>query len=532
VDERKPYIDEIKREFHGDVLSEDTSTPGEAYLTIRKESLPRIANFLHEVRYSTPLLSMFGTDERALDGTYKVYTVFQIPRKPVFIILKVHLKEGELEFPSITPLMYAGSPFEREMQDMFGFIPVGNPDTRRMVLHENFPRGIHPLRKDFGYSTTLDKAEGQYPFHTIEGEGMLEVPVGPVHAGIIEPGHFRFSVAGEPIINLEIRLHYKHKGIEKLMETLDFNEGCRVAEMVSGDSAVGHVTAYCQAVEKIAGIETPLLARYNRMLALELERLYNHIADIGSMSTDASFLFGAARAGILREEVMNLNDRLTGSRFLKGLVAPGGVTRDLFTARDDIISTLKEVGEGLKELVAILLSSASFLDRVKTTGVLNKKTAEDLAVTGPPARASGIDSDMRRDVPYEAYGEVRFKVPVYKEGDVFCRLSVRIDEAFESISIIEQVLKKAVRGTIKTDVGARHAVPLPYRYALGCVEGWRGAILYWIMTAPGDKLYRCKIKDPSFCNWPGLSYAVLGNIVPDFPLCNKSFNLSYAGNDL
>lgn len=528
MDERRLYVDEIKREFSGDILSEDTSVPGEVYLTIRKESLPRIANFLHEVKYSTPLLSMFGTDERALDGTFKIYTVFQIPKKPVFIILKVHLNERKLEFPSITPLMYSGSLFEREMGDMFGFVPVGNPDTRRMVLHENFPEGIYPLRKDFDYRSILDKAEGQYPFHTIEGEGMFEVPVGPVHAGIIEPGHFRFSVAGEPIINLEIRLHYKHKGIEKLMETLGFREGCQVAERVSGDSTVGHATAYCQALEKIAGIDTPLLAKYNRMIALELERLYNHIADVGGISIDVAFLFGAARAGVLREKVMQLNDELTGSRFLRSLVVPGGVTRDLFSAKDKIIGTLKEIREELKELVAILLSSASFLDRVKTTGILGKKTAEDLAVTGPPARASGIDSDVRRDAPYEAYSEVEFKVPVYKEGDVFSRLCVRIDEAFESINIIEQVLKKEVQGPLKAEIKALGT----HRYALGCVEGWRGPILYWIMTAPGDKLYRCKIKDPSFCNWTGLSYAVLGNIIPDFPLCNKSFNLSYAGNDL
>ncbi|HHT9152411.1 MAG TPA: NADH-quinone oxidoreductase subunit C [Candidatus Hypogeohydataceae bacterium YC40] len=530
--ERRLYIDEIRWEFPGDILSEDISTPGEVYLTIRKESLPRIANFLHEVRYSTPLLSMFGTDERQLDGTYKIYTVFQIPRIPIFIILQVHLNETELEFPSITPLMYSGSLFEREMRDMFGFIPVGNPDTRRMVLHENFPEGIYPLRKDFPYNSIPDKAEGQYMFHTIEGEGVFEIPVGPVHAGIIEPGHFRFSVAGEPIINLEIRLHYKHKGIEKLMETLDFHEGRKVAERVSGDSTVGHVTAYCQAVEKIAGIETPLLAKYNRMIALELERLYNHIADIGGISTDVAFLFGAARAGVLREKVVQLNDELTGSRFLRGLIIPGGVTKDLLPAKEKITSTLREVGEGLKELVSILLSSTSFLDRVKTTGILSKKTAEDLGVTGPAARASGIDFDVRRDAPYEAYREVEFKVPVFKEGDVFSRLCVRIDEAFESINIIEQVLRK--------NVGVENFQPLQtevktlphHRYALGCVEGWRGPILYWIMTAHGDKLYRCKIKDPSFCNWPALSEAVLGNIVPDFPVCNKSFNLSYAGNDL
>lgn len=528
MDERRFYIDEIKREFPGDILSEDISAPGEVYLTVRKESLPSIANFLHEVRYSTPLLSMFGADERALDGTYKIYTVFQIPKKPVFIILKVHLKEGELEFPSITPLMYSGHLFEREMKDMFGFNPADNPDTRRLIFHENFPWDIYPLRKDFDYKTRLPKSQGEYFFNRIEGEGVFEIPVGPVHAGIIEPGHFRFSTAGEPIINLEIRLHYKHRGVEKLMETVNFKEGCLVAERVSGDSTASHATAYCQALEKIAGVEVPTSAKYTRMIALELERLYNHIADVGGIATDVAFIFGAARAGILREKIMQLNEELTGSRFLRGLIIPGGVTKNLFPAREKILSTLKEVEKEFRELVDILYSSASFMDRVRTTGVIAKKTVEDLGIVGVPARAAGVDIDMRRDAPYEAYCEVEFKVPVYTQGDVFARLAVRIDEAYESIRIIEQVLSKKPQGDLKIDIKELK----PHRFALGCVEGWRGSIVYWIMTATQGRLYRCKIKDPSFSNWPGLSYAVRRNIVPDFPLCNKSFNLSYSGNDL
>lgn len=528
MDERRLYVDEIKREFPEDILSEDISTPGEVYLTISKESLPRIANFLHEVRYSTPLLSMFGTDERALDGMYKIYAVFQIPKKPLFIILKVHLTEGDLTFPSITPLMYSGHLFEREMKDMFGFNPVGNPDTRRLVFHENFPWDIHPLRKDFDYKTSLPQSQGEYFFNRIEGEGLFEIPVGPVHAGIIEPGHFRFSTAGEPVINLEIRLYYKHRGVEKLMETVDFKEGCQVAERVSGDSAVSHATAYCEVLEKIARAEVPASAKYTRMIALELERLYNHITDVGGIATDVAFIFGAARAGILREKIVQLNEELTGSRFLKGLVTPGGVTKDLFAVREKIINTLKEVEIEFRELVDILYSSASFIDRVKTTGIITKKTVEDLGIVGVAARASGVDIDMRRDAPYEAYNEVEFKVPVYTQGDVFSRLAVRIDEVYESIRIIEQVLSKRPQGGLKVDIARLE----PYRYALGYVEGWRGSIIYWIMTSSEGRLCRCKIKDPSFSNWPGLAYAVRRNIVPDFPLCNKSFNLSYAGNDL
>lgn len=528
MDERRVYINEIKKEFPEDILSEDLSSPGEVYLTIRKESLPQIANFLHEVRYSTPLLCMFGTDERAVDGTYKIYAVFQMTGKPVFIILKVHVEEGKLEYPSITPLMYSGHLYEREMHDMFGLIPTDNPDTRRLIFHENFPWDIHPLRKDFDYDTKLPKSQGEYFFHRVDGEGIFEIPVGPIHAGVIEPGHFHFSTAGEPIVNLEIRLHYKHRGVEKLMETVSFREGCRVAERVSGDSTVAHAAAYCQAVEKAAEVKLPPLAKYNRMIALELERLYNHISDIGGVATDVAFIFAAARAGVFRERIMQLNEALTGSRFLRGLIIPGGVTKNLFPAREQIINTLKEVEEEFKELVDILFTSASFMDRVETTGIVTKKTVEDLGIVGVAARASGVDIDMRRDAPYEAYNEVEFNVPVYAGGDVFARVAVRIDEIYESIKIIEQVLAK----TPQRDLAVGIKSLKPQRYALGCVEGWRGSVVYWIMAASDEKLYRCKIKDPSFSNWPALSYAVKGNIVPDFPLCNKSFNLSYAGNDL
>lgn len=373
MDQRRRYIDEIKKVFPEDILSENLSTPGEVYLTIPKESFPRIANFLHEVRYSTPLLSMFGADERALDGKYAIYAVFQIPREPVFIVLKVRLMDGELEYPSITPLMYSGHLFEREMHDMFGFNPVGNPDTRRLIFHENFPWDIYPLRKDFHYKTKLPKSQGEYFFHRIDGEGIFETPVGPVHAGVIEPGHFHFSTAGEPVINLEIRLHYKHRGVEKLMETVSFKDGCHVAERVSGDSTVSHATAYCQAIEKIAGVEAPTLAKYTRMIALELERLYNHIADVGGIATDVAFIFAAAKAGVLREKIMQLNEELTGSRFLRGLVTTGGVTKDLFPAREKIVNTLREVRKEFEELVDILYLSASFMDRVRTTGVIAKK---------------------------------------------------------------------------------------------------------------------------------------------------------------
>jgi Ni,Fe-hydrogenase III large subunit len=377
--------------------------------------------------------------------------------------------------------------------------------------------------------TVLPPFQGErHKFRKVEGEGVFQVPVGPVHAGIIEPGHFLFSVAGEPVLYLQLRLFYVHKGTEKLFESLPLAHGVRLAESVSGDSGFAHATAFCHAVERAAGVPAPPRARVLRSVCLELERLYNHIADIGAICTDVAFVTANMHAMRLKERILAVNERLTGNRLLRGMACLGGVRFDWGA---DQLLALAALTAGLRpefdSLVGMIDGSSSTLDRLETTGILKPEVARDLGIVGIAGRASGFDHDLRRDFPHAAYDQVLFKVPVYQVGDVKHRLQVRVDEVRESLSLIDQLTAALPEGSVRAEVGN---VPAG-QVALGYVEGWRGEIFHWIRTVPGNRLARCKVKDPSLQNWPALSEAILGNIVPDFPVVNKSFNLSYSGTD-
>jgi Ni,Fe-hydrogenase III large subunit len=368
-----------------------------------------------------------------------------------------------------------------------------------------------------------------YPFRRVEGEGVYEITVGPVHAGIIEPGHFRFSVEGETIINLESRMYFVHKGIEKLFESATLDQGRQLAERISGDSSVAHALAFCQAVEAVAGTAISPRAAYLRVVLLELERLYNHIADVGAICTDTGFAVANAHAMRLREDLLRLNARLVGHRLLRGALVPGGVTIDFDAlqsseTRDFVTRIISE----FDQIVELATSNGLVLDRLHGTGRLNPQTARDMQVVGVPARASGIDEDARRDHPFAGYAALPPRVVVHNEGDVWARMMVRVEEAREAARLIVSALEALPEGPL--------VVPLDNLPegdgAFGLVEGWRGPIWHWIVAGKNNSLRRVKIKDPSFANWPALNYAILENIVPDFPLINKSFNLSYAGNDL
>jgi Ni,Fe-hydrogenase III large subunit len=388
---------------------------------------------------------------------------------------------------------------------------------------------VHPLRGDFDLSTALPSFTGpRHRFREVEGEGVFQVPVGPVHAGIIEPGHFLFSVAGEPVLYLQLRMFYVHKGIEKLFESLPIPHGVRLAESISGDSGFAHATAFCHAVERAAGVDPPPRARALRTVCLELERLYNHVADIGAICTDVAFVTANMHAMRLKERVLRVNEQLTGNRLLRGMACLGGVRFDFDADHLRALEKLAdEFEKGLNELVELIRSNSGTRDRLETTGVLTPEVARDLGIVGIAGRASGFDHDLRRDFRHDFYDQTEFTVPVFTEGDVQRRMVVRREELFQSLSIIRQVLGKLPTGPIATPIGD---VP-PDHVALGYVEGWRGEIFHWIHTATGNRLARCKVKDPSLQNWPALSEAILGNIVPDFPVVNKSFNLSYSGTD-
>jgi Ni,Fe-hydrogenase III large subunit/Ni,Fe-hydrogenase III component G len=520
----------LQQEFAPEVLL-TTMVQGTPLLRVKTDQVPLIAHYLHtkpELRGSLSLL--WAMDHRPREARYELYYLFTLAEQKDWVLLCADLQGDDRLFRSITPHIHAAKWYEREIRDMFGLIPVGHPDMRRLVRHEHWPKGSHPLKKDFRWDTVLERAQGQYAFRQIEGEGVFEVPVGPIHAGIIEPGHFRFSVAGEPIMQLEVHHFWKHRGVEKLFERERLTEAVPLAERVSGDTTIGHSLAYCQAVEALMEIDVPRRARYLRSLFLELERLHNHLGDVGAICNDTAYALPHAHCGRLKERIMQLNDRLTGSRFLRGVNRVGGVGIDLTHEQlTQVVAELDAIEPDFSELERILSANASLTDRLETTGILTERTAWDHAVMGVVGRASGIDRDIRRDHPFAAYDDLSPKVALYRYGDVRARMRVRLDEIHESIRLIRDIKRRIPQGSVLT---ASSGVPAPGTWAFSAVEGWRGEILYVVMAGEAGQIHRCKVRDPSFVNWPAIQWAVIGNIIPDFPLINKSFNLSYAGNDL
>jgi Ni,Fe-hydrogenase III large subunit/Ni,Fe-hydrogenase III component G len=503
-------------------------SPRELRVSVPRERLTEFADHLRaEVRARPELI--VAEDTRLEAGAFTLRYIFEVDGAAGFVVASISVPAEHPTFPSLTTRWYLASRFEREIHDLFGLVPAGHPDLRRLPLHQFWPANYHPLLKDATVHRDFYDEGEAYPFRHVEGEGLYEITVGPVHAGIIEPGHFRFSVEGETIINLESRMYFVHKGIEKLFESATRVQGVKLAERISGDSSVAHTLAFCQAVEALAGVIIPPRAAYLRVVLLELERLYNHIADVGAICTDTGFAFANVHALRLREDLLRLNARLVGHRLLRDSLVPGGVTRD-FGAEQiaDARGSVARIIADFDQVVDIAISNGFVLDRLHGTGRLSQQTAREMQVVGVPARASGIDEDARRDHPFAAYAQLPPRVIVYSEGDVWARLMVRVEEAREAARLIETALEAPPSGSLAVSFDA-----LPDgEGAFGLVEGWRGPIWHWVVGGNNNTLRRVKIKDPSFANWPALNYAILKNIVPDFPLVNKSFNLSYAGNDL
>ena len=523
----RPVLADLTERFGPRIRAVHPARANEIYFDAQMELVPGFCAQLYK-KWNGRLVSLFADDARAEAGAFHLYYVFALDAAHGFFILRVPVSPERPQFLSLTNALPAVNWQEREIQDLFGLKLEGHPNPRRCALHDDWPE-VHPLRKDFELGTVLPPFEGErHKFREVEGEGVFHVPVGPVHAGIIEPGHFLFSVAGEPVLYLQIRLSYTHKGTEKLFENIPISRGVCLAESISGDSSFAHATAFCHALERAAGLEAPPRARALRSVCLELERLYNHIADVGAIATDVAFVVANAHAMRLKESVLRVNELLTGNRLLRGMAWPGGVRSDWDASQlEGLARFVKTLRPEFESLVELIRDSSSTRDRLETTGSLKPQIARDLGVVGLAGRASGFAHDLRRDFPHAAYGQVKFTVPVYSEGDVLRRMQVRIDEVFQALSIIEQLLARLPDGPTRLELPA---LP-PNATALGYVEGWRGEIFHWIRAAGDGRLARCKIKDPSLQNWPALSEAILGNIIPDFPVINKSFNLSYSGTD-
>jgi Ni,Fe-hydrogenase III large subunit len=442
-------------------------------------------------------------------------------------LLVISLPCPERRFPSVAATHPPALRLERTIRDLYGLEPEGSPDTRRWLDH-----GRWGVRQPLGPHEEAAPATGDpYAFHAATGPPLHQIPVGPVHAGIIEPGHFRFTCNGEAVVRLEERLGYVHKGVDGLMRDAPMEKAAKLAGRVSGDSTVAYAIAFARAVESALGLEPPPRAVFLRALMAELERLANHFGDIGAICNDASFSLIHAHCGILREHVLRVADACFGHRLMMDCVVPGGTATDLAQAGAQGLPTLiRTIRRRFPELIELYDRTASLQNRTITTGILTRELARQYGAGGFTGRASGRAFDARKQPGYAPYGDLRFDIPVRQEGDVDARVWVRINEVAQSLALIEQVLDRLPAGTVRTDPGPSAGGDAAEGIAL--VEGFRGDVLAWVRLSPDGRIARCHLRDPSWFQWPLLEAVIEGNIVADFPLCNKSFNCSYSGHDL
>jgi Ni,Fe-hydrogenase III large subunit len=426
-------------------------------------------------------------------------------------------------FPSVGALHPPAIRLERALHDLYGLIPEGLPDTRAWLDH-----GVWGVRRPLGAAENRGPKPSPYAFLPADGESLHQIPVGPVHAGIIEPGHFRFTANGETIVRLEERFGYVHKGVESLMIGAPIDKAARIAGRTSGDSTVAYALAFARAVEAALEIEAPPRATYLRALMAELERLANHLGDIGAICNDAAFALMLAQCGILRERVLRAANACFDHRLMMDCVVPGGVSCDLAAeGASTLRGLLHELRRIFPRLVELYDNTASLQDRTAATGVLRAELARQFGAGGFVGRASGRAFDARTRPGYPPYNELDFDLPKLEAGDVNARVWVRIREVDQSLNLVDQILRRMPVGPIKIEPrGAGRSGE-----GMGLVEGFRGDVLVWLKIDNGQ-IARCHLRDPSWFQWPLLEAVIEGNIVADFPLCNKSFNCSYSGHDL
>lgn len=473
------------------------------------------------------LVSVWGSDARARSGCFTVSAAYAVGEGLVLLVLP--LGADGTSFPDLSDAYPGAGRMQRGIADLLGLQAVGASDTRPWLRHLAWPADYFPLRKEAsGLERFSDSAEGEYAFVRVEGDGVHEIAVGPVHAGIIEPGHFRFSVVGEKALRLEQRLGYTHKGTEKLFERTAPLAAHRVAGRISGDSTVAYAWAYCMALESIAGYKTTAYADLVRALLLERERVANHLGDLGALGNDAGLGFGLVQFSLLKEAWLRLSKELFGHRFMMDCIVPGGVgvTVDQ-AASGKLIQQCKEIEDEVSRLHAIYDEHAGLQDRFIGTGRVLPQLAATLGLCGLAGRASGQAYDLRSDQLWFPYDQLDVHMATHRNGDVAARVILRFEEIYESLRLIRALCPRLLALT-PSPIGESLAVA--DGVGMGWVEGWRGDVLIALELADG-KILRCHCRDPSWHNWPVLEHAVIGNIVPDFPLINKSFNLNYSGHD-
>jgi len=430
----------------------------------------------------------------------------------------------DARFPSVGRFHPPALRLERAIRDLYGLEPINTPDHRRWLDH-----GRWGLRHPGGAREGIDTSGDPYVFLPAKGESLHQIPVGPVHAGIIEPGHFRFSANGETVVRLEERLGFVHKGVSHLMAGASIERAAKLAARVSGDSTVAYSLAFAQAVEAAHGVEAPQRAIYLRALMAELERLANHLGDIGAICNDASFSLMHAHCGVVRERILRASADCFGHRLMMDRITPGGVSVDISREGIDSLRRLVDsIFALLPQLITVYGDTTSLQDRTVAAGVLNSGLAAQYACGGFVGRASGRFFDARKSIAYAPYPSLEFEIGASTAGDVDARVWVRFDEVNASLKLVRQILDRLPQGGLKTDFGEAADAQ---QEGAALVEGFRGDILAWVRIRNGV-VEHSHLRDPSWFQWPLLEAAIEGNIVADFPLCNKSFNCSYSGHDL
>ncbi len=473
-------------------------------------------------------VSAFAVDSRHLQKGFQVRSVFYLKTHHLFVTLVLNLNDQKPQYPAISCVFSAANWHERELHDLFGIEPLGI-DLPPLVLHRDWQRGKNfPMRKDF--TAVVEPKEVPHHFNFSEHSGSHQVAVGPIHAGIIEPGHLRFSVTGEFIHQFDAQLFYTHKGIEKMAEGKPYAEGLTLAEHVCGLCAFSHSTAFCQTMEALLGMVLPNNVLTIRAILLELERLGSHLGDLTAICSSGGFGFASVRAAYFREQILQINQQLVGHRFLRGFNQVGGVQKAISA------DVLKSVATKLTQLtveyeawVVLALSTESFLDRVDDTGILTNPQARQLGVVGIAAKGSGIADDMRFDFPYEVHSKLRITVRIHTACDAFARFKVRIEEVTDSLALVATLLNQLSETGVSVVSVAPTKALTANETGLSVVESAKGSLLHWVQLGENGTLSRWHVRSASYMNWRGVVHATMGNnIVPDGPLVNKSFNLCYA----
>jgi Ni,Fe-hydrogenase III large subunit/Ni,Fe-hydrogenase III component G len=473
------------------------------------------------------LIALWGSDETEQDSHYSLHIALLCVEG--MLVLTLRVDHTTPSFPDLSKIFSAANRMQRSVTDLLGLHPTEGGDHRKWLRHAAWPGTVHPLRKSFDLNARFPLEEDNYPFVSVTGRGVHEIAVGPVHAGIIEPGHFRFSVVGERVLKLEEHLGYKHKGIEKRFESMTLQQGAKLAGRISGDSTVGYAWAYAQAVESVTLTTPPTRALWLRALFLELERLLNHLGDLGYLGNDAALAFGFSQFWILKEDLLRMNGELFGHRYLMDRIVPGGVTCDLDNSGLlHIAETLNHIKNETNILKNIYDEHAGMQDRFLTTGHVAPDLAAQLGLTGLAGRASGQAWDARAQFPCTPYDRLEVNMVTHRNGDVAARVTMRFEEITESIRLIRLILEQLPEGELLSNIGEAKEGML----GIGWIEGWRGEIMVALHIGKNNSIHRLHPHDPSWQNWPVLEHAIMDNIVPDFPLINKSFNLSYSGVDL